>query len=379
MERLKLVLFAALIFGGCQKAYQHRQEAAKKEKALALELIDKKEWKQAERHLEKASKEDPWDADIWHNLGVCYAEGLNRPQWARDMFKKALELNPGHALAHYGMGLLEWEKNWNLANASFVAAYKLDPVSVGPIENYYLQHALAGYFLSSGYFYREVAARDIIARIYPDWVEKQLDLGDALVRAGQYALAVEVYQRVIAGKDKEKAKEAPYIGLAWALMNMNDLNAAAKALEQAWKINHKNGLLRYYAGLLARRTGDRESALNHLNVAAIGLKDGRGLIALADLHLEMGHHRAAEEYLDLADRRYADDPMTQYELMLFYERQGNGEEALRHGERAAKANAGNWRYACALQGLLIRLGHSGDEWTDVFEACRLLRPLGESL
>ena len=65
---------------------------------------------EAEKALLKAL-EFKQDADIYNNLGTLYINEGN-PQKGESFFKKAIELNPGHAQAHwnYGLVLLELER-----------------------------------------------------------------------------------------------------------------------------------------------------------------------------------------------------------------------------------------------------------------------------
>ena len=64
-------------------------------------------YKEAIDQLETVVEQDPEHADAYYNLGVAYAGYSDDAEKARSCFEKALEVQPDHMLAGYGLKMID--------------------------------------------------------------------------------------------------------------------------------------------------------------------------------------------------------------------------------------------------------------------------------
>jgi tetratricopeptide (TPR) repeat protein len=93
---------AADWFRRCLELPPHRNDRVPRFE-LASSLIRLGRHREAAAELETVVSEFPDDAAAWYNLGIARDE-LGRPEQAREAWRKALEVDPGHPLAGAALG-----------------------------------------------------------------------------------------------------------------------------------------------------------------------------------------------------------------------------------------------------------------------------------
>ena len=73
---------------------------------LGAIMAKKGKYQEAIKYFEKITALEPKEAEAWNNQGFCYYS-LEQPEKARDMFKKALEINPGLDSAKRSLATVE--------------------------------------------------------------------------------------------------------------------------------------------------------------------------------------------------------------------------------------------------------------------------------
>ena len=105
MTRPGLLVAALLLVVGCAGGPQPRPDAALLRKQVAQALIAKRNWAGVTRPLQRLAADRPGDPDLHAMLGTVYREqGLHDE--AEAAFQTALQLDPRHAEAWNGLGML---------------------------------------------------------------------------------------------------------------------------------------------------------------------------------------------------------------------------------------------------------------------------------
>lgn len=332
-----------------------------------------------------------------------YAAGLlerrrGRHEAAVELFRRALEIDPGSAVArlHLGESLLDLGETdaairalEDAASSSAHAAAALAALgraardrgdAARAVELYLealaaqpaadlLHHSIAAAYRSLG---DEARARAALERAgqtppaFPDPIAESLDelrttTGALLLRGGRALVserpreAVEHYRRAVAAlpEDAEARRN-----LALALRAIGDLDAALAELEQAARIDPESHVVAFDLGNLQLARGAHQAAADRFaaslalepdfvparfNLANVELLSGRAADALANLELVLaldpGHQRA------------------RYQAAMAKARLGRTDEAARDLDALHASDPG---YAPALLGLAELRRQSGD-------------------
>jgi len=227
---------------------------------------------------------------------------------ARQMFSRAIEIDPGYALAHAG-----------IADASAFIYMYADPVDAN------LQQA------------RDASAKALA--LAPDLAEAHVSRGAALMLSKQYGEADREFETAM--RLDPKLFEAPYFH-ARSLWTQGNLEKAAQLFERAAALRPEDYqsvalLVTVYQGL-GRTADSRATAARALDIIRRHLDsepdDVRAIYMGAGALIVMGQR---EEGLRWAERALAvdpNDPSTLYNVACMYALQGSTDQAFRLLDKA---------------------------------------------
>jgi len=184
--------------------------------------------------LKRAQKLDPNNALIAIDMGEIYMQGMQQPELAATAYRRALDLNPEHAGAHYGLGVA-------LANSGKLAdaESELNRASALAPTNPLPKLALGKLYLSQKQSDKALASLDAALKIQPDLVAARLDKGAIHTDKGELQHALTEFQH--AAKVAPKSDVAQ-LKLGMAYQSLGRANEAEQAYLAAIRVNPKLAL-----------------------------------------------------------------------------------------------------------------------------------------
>jgi tetratricopeptide (TPR) repeat protein len=181
----------------------------------------------------------------WHDLGT--------------LFRRALEIDPNNAFAHYNVGVSLREKGQHASAAKhFQEATKLAPIAIDA------QLELAGALARDGRIDEAEKILDAQLRLSPDSEMSLLNRAMVLIEKGDLTLAAADCQRVLEINPKS-FRALIYLGVISARRGDND--QAARYLDDALSMDPQNSEAQINAGLVAQARKDLPAALKYLRRA----------------------------------------------------------------------------------------------------------------
>lgn len=220
MKQLSIVLSmaflaAATVLSGCSGAKEETPVLLRK----AVDLGAKGDWQGAGKLAQKASKQEPEEADAFVILSLCL-ENAGDLDGAIDEASKAVKLSERHFMANYTKGRLLFQKGkFDSCIAPLKQARALRPDSVETVS--LLAQAAMRQNLSdaSGYF-GALAKSDRFKNRPEPWNE----LGVYFAGRKDYRRALQFF-----GKAEALATESPQVALNLAIVNDIGLNRPGEA------------------------------------------------------------------------------------------------------------------------------------------------------
>ena len=169
-----------------------------------LFLKEEGQWSAALAYFQKATVENPDDADAWLAVGHCY-DKLGRHQEAIESYKQAIRINPGKAYTRL--------ERWQDAIEAYKQAIRLKP------DDAEAHHMLGLVYTRLERWQDAIEAFKQVIRIKPDdaeahfglgpapyYAEAHYNLGVAYLRTGDKGSALEEY-KILKTLDAEQANE----------------------------------------------------------------------------------------------------------------------------------------------------------------------------
>lgn len=226
----------------------------------------------------KALAANPRDATTWLNQGVAL-QGLRDPAGAEKSFRKAVELAPTNARAHYNLGSLLAGKGDREAVRHLETAARLDPESRDALYN--LGLVLAG----TGEPARALEAFDRVLKLAPGDAEARFQRAQALSALGRQEEAAAELGAVIAAVPGEIA---PRVALASVLLRAGkDADARARLEEGLARLPNSEALAQLLVRVLASSSQP-------------GVRDGKKALEIARRLFAAGSNPDREEAMALA-------------------------------------------------------------------------------
>jgi tetratricopeptide (TPR) repeat protein len=228
------------------------------------------EYDKAERCLVQVVREHHEFADVYHMLGVVYAQkGLNKR--AQGMFEEALRINPAYVEAAINLAVIYNELGryreardvykTMLAErkAKSAPSTTIDPYVKGKIANMHAQ--LAAAYQEAGLLREAIHEYQRALTLCPTFVDIRGKLGAALRAAGELPAATREFERV----KKENGKlAAPRLQLGMTYYAAGKTEDAAREWREVMQLQPGNKFAKMYLTLVggtgpAPRTTARKS------------------------------------------------------------------------------------------------------------------------
>lgn len=205
--------------------------------------------------------------------------------------------------------------------------------------------------LAAGKWSEAAALLERVVQRRPDDGRALLLLGSALHKQKQYARARPWLERAASLTDYDRHEGASYF-LGWCLLNLGELDGAARAFERHLELRPEEGDAHFGLGLVSLERGDDAAALVHFGRAvdlgeraALEHPERRADVAkaharIADVLLSRGDVEGARDRLQLALNLWPQQATVAYKLAEVLRELGDergAEEVLRQAERLRAA------------------------------------------
>ncbi|MGB5256686.1 MAG: tetratricopeptide repeat protein [Woeseiaceae bacterium] len=220
---------------------------------------------EAEASLKKAVDIHPGDFRTYNRLGVFYfrigrfAESVEQHEYA-----VAIEPNDMNGFANLG-GAHMMAGNFTSAAVAHQKALDIEPTATA-----YGNLGLMHYY--NGDFDAAIASHSSAVELEPNDHLTRTNLGDALWNAGRTEEAQREFLKAetMAEKALKVNPNDPWamMDLAWIRAMLDKHEAARELMDKALALAPEDPYAYYYDGIVALRAGDKESALDALEIAA---------------------------------------------------------------------------------------------------------------
>jgi len=194
-------------------------------------------WSAALTYFQKATVENPDDADAWLRVAYCY-DKLGRYQDAIESYKQAIRINPGKAYARLD--------RWQDAIEAYKQVIRIKPNDAEAHCNLGVAYAKLARWQDAVESFKQAI------RIEPDYAEAHHILGIVYTRLDRWQDAIEAYKQAI--RIEPDDAEAHYnLGVAYGKLGRHQ--DAVEAFKQAIRIKPDDANARYNLGVAYAKLG----------------------------------------------------------------------------------------------------------------------------
>ena len=240
----------------------------------------------AQAAIDAALKLDSGLADAWASAGLIEVQSNHRDR-AEEMFRRAIELNPNHAMARkwYG-GLLLGLARFEESVAQLESAARLDPLSANVQQSLGMALEAQGRFRDAASRYR--MAIEIDSLMPGPYLYLAMLAAD---RLNQHAVAVPLAEKAVA---LDPDNPVSTLTLAWLYWTLRDDESRDRVLRQAEERWPENPLLQTSLALRELCARNPDGATRHAQAAlAASPRDAWALLVLGAIDLGQGRYAAA--------------------------------------------------------------------------------------
>jgi len=236
--------------------------------------------------VDAALKLDPGLADAWASAGLIEVQGMQRDR-AEEMFRRAIDLNPNHAMARkwYG-GLLLGLARFDESVAQLEQAARLDPLSANVQQSLGMALEAQGRFPDAAFQYRK--AIEIDPLMPGPYLYLALLAADKM---NQYAAAVPLAEKAVA---LDPDNPVSTLTLAWLYWTLRDDESRDRVLQRAEERWPENAFVQTLLAMREACARNPVAAARHAQVAlAANPRDAWPLLVLGDIDLQEGRYAVA--------------------------------------------------------------------------------------
>ena len=221
----------------------------------ALEFYKQGKYKEAIDVFSTILEHDEGNAEVYNNMGLCYAK-LNDFEQAERAYKKSIELNRAIPQAYINLSDLYY-KHHDLGSA-------IGTLELGTYEmedNLVLAHMLARVYLEDSRYDMAIVELEKVLDKEPENYDAYYDLGRVYFELGDYEDAISNFENVIEYKEDN---EFLYYYLAQSYEGNNEIDKAISNYLKAITVNTKFAVAYKKLGILFMARNDFEDAIENI-------------------------------------------------------------------------------------------------------------------
>jgi tetratricopeptide (TPR) repeat protein len=236
------------------------------------------QFRDAKDHLRIAVEIEPENAEYQYSWGLLLlqmpmdaavalqlASGVRQPRMSLvdpegvKALERAVRIDPKHLQARLRLGRAYYDLNrHDLAREQFQAVLQGDP-------RYPWVHShLAVVYTNAGAVQDAIRELNTELRLYPDHTSARLELGEALIKTGQFREALEQLQLALKNDPQMESLPDMNFALAKAYRGTGRANEAVKAARRCIELKPGFADAHYLLAQLYLETGQRELALEQM-------------------------------------------------------------------------------------------------------------------
>lgn len=220
----------------------------------AIECFKNKDWDGAIDLFTAELEVDPSNAELYNNLGLCYAN-IGNDEKAEKNYLKSLELNPSIPQTYINIVDIYYKQR-RFEEGINILSYAIEHLPNDLVFRHYLAR-----------FYMEDAKRDLaideleyILEKQPDNYDAYYDLGRVYFELGDYDCAIENFENILEYKDEN---EWIYYYLGESYQANDEVDKALSNFLKAIARNNRLTIAYKKAAILYMARGDNEDAIEY--------------------------------------------------------------------------------------------------------------------
>ena len=304
-----------------QRAIARQPDNAAVEVVWGRFLNSQGRFEEARQAFEAAATANPKAVTAWVSLGVLQTQRFQDHQAAVDSLRKALELAPEHAGAHFSLGVaLGRLGQFDEAEKELKTAAELAP------ENPISYDELGKLYLARGDYGASLKAFDRAIEIDPKMASAHVARGTVLGQTGEYDAAADAFEKALS-IDPEFPGVQTRIGMV--RHQQERWPEAEKAYRRAIALDGADVLaLNNLAALMVERGENLDEALALAQKADEILPDVPSILdTLGWIYRARGNLDRAAMTLERAAEKGPNQAIVHYHLGVVYEEQGRKDKA----------------------------------------------------
>lgn len=220
----------------------------------AIECFKNKDWNGAVDLFTSVLEVEPANAEIYNNLGLCYAN-LGEEDKAEKNYLKCIELNPQIPQCYINLSDIYYKQR-RLGEGINILSYAVDMLP----DDLVFRHYLARFYMEDAKLDLAIDELVYILEKQPDNYDAYYDLAKVYFEFGNYDSAIENFENVLEYKDDN---EWIYYYLAEAYQANDEIDKAISNFLKAIAANNKFPMPYKKVAILFMARGDRDDAIEY--------------------------------------------------------------------------------------------------------------------
>ena len=221
----------------------------------ALECFKKKDWNGAIDLFTSILEVDTENAEVYNNLGLCYAN-IGNEEKAKKNYLKCIELNPKIPQCYINLVDIYYKQK-RMGEGINILSYAIDMLE----DDLLFRHYLARFYMEDAKLDLAIDELVYILEKQPDNYDAYYDLAKIYFEFGNYDSAIENLENVL---EYKKDNELIYFYLAEAYQANDEIDKAISNFLKAIATNNRFPMPYKKVAILFMARGDYEDAAEYL-------------------------------------------------------------------------------------------------------------------